>query len=407
MNPLRHLTAQDRLQHTLITGLPRTGRTIFFIEQILEDLKIGRQCIILDPYGDICDHVLAKAQPDSYVYIDAGNSDYPVGINIFEGVTNDTRRDVIQTMITLLYDLYDPGRTGIIGPRFDHAVRNAMQTVMYDPEATLLDIVRCLTDASYVESLLPSVTDPLVKSYWTKQMAQTSDFHKSEVLDYIVSKFGKIIGDTKIRNIVGQRHSTINVAQYLSEKKTLLIDMSGFLDDSEGFHIVSTLLFSKLFEVLRASCRLINEPVAFYIDEASCWPQMPLMYLLRDGARKSIALTISTQRISQIPVGLREEVLRVGTLVAFRAATADAQLLAPEFHAHVTVDDLCLLARYHVYIRLLSQGSPTRAERYNIERTIVQSESSSLEEIKNRFRQQYGRLRADVEAEIMKKLETY
>ena len=28
----------------------------------------------------------------------------------------------------------------------------------------------------------------MVKRYWTDQMAQTSDFHKSEVLDYIVDK---------------------------------------------------------------------------------------------------------------------------------------------------------------------------------------------------------------------------
>ena len=32
-----------------------------------------------------------------------------------------------------MYKLYDPQKTGIIGPRFEHAVRNAMLTIMVEP----------------------------------------------------------------------------------------------------------------------------------------------------------------------------------------------------------------------------------------------------------------------------------
>jgi hypothetical protein len=78
--------------------------------------------------------------------------------------------------------LYDPHKTGIIGPRFEHAIRNAMLTVMSEPGATFIEVVRVLTDAKYVQELLPKVKDPMVRRYWTDQIAQTSDFHKSEVL---------------------------------------------------------------------------------------------------------------------------------------------------------------------------------------------------------------------------------
>ena len=75
-----------------------------------------------------------------------------------------------------MYKLYDPYKTGIVGPRFEHAIRNIMLTVMIEPGATFIEIVRCLTDQSYVQELLPKVKDPMVKRYWTDQIAQTSRF---------------------------------------------------------------------------------------------------------------------------------------------------------------------------------------------------------------------------------------
>jgi len=68
-----------------------------------------------------------------------------------------------------------------------------MLTVMSEPGNTFIEVVRALTDASFVEELLPKVQDPIVRRYWTDQIAQTSDFHKSEVLDYIVSNSGVLL----------------------------------------------------------------------------------------------------------------------------------------------------------------------------------------------------------------------
>jgi len=118
-----------------------------------------------------------------------------------------------------MYKLYDPNKTGIIGPRFEHAIRNAMLTVMSEPGSTFIEVVRVLTDASFVEELLPKVKDPIVRRYWTDQIAQTSDFHKSEVLDYIVSKFGRFVTNKMMRNIIGQSQSAFNFRQVMDEGK--------------------------------------------------------------------------------------------------------------------------------------------------------------------------------------------
>jgi hypothetical protein len=66
----------------------------------------------------------------------------------------------------------------------------------------------------------------MVKRYWTDQIAQTNDFHKSEVLDYIVSKFGRFITNTMMRNIIGQGVSAFNFRQAMDEGKILIINLA-------------------------------------------------------------------------------------------------------------------------------------------------------------------------------------
>src|SRR4030066_935419 len=100
-----------------------------------------------------------------------------------------------------------------------------MLAVMSEKGATFIEIVRVLTDPKYVQELLPKVKDPIVRRYWTDQIAQTSDFHKSEVLDYTVSKFGRFVTNKMMRNIIGQSHSAFNFRQVMDEGKILIIDL--------------------------------------------------------------------------------------------------------------------------------------------------------------------------------------
>src|SRR3989338_11385334 len=119
-----------------------------------------------------------------------------------------------------MYKLFDPMKTGIIGPRFEYAIRNAILTVMEAiPNGTFIEVVQTLQRPDFVQSLLPLVKDPIVRRYWTDQIAQTADFHKSEVLDYIVSKFGRFVTNRMIRNIIGQSKSAFNLRDIMDNKK--------------------------------------------------------------------------------------------------------------------------------------------------------------------------------------------
>src|SRR5690606_767545 len=92
--------------------------------------------------------------------------------------------------------------------------------------ATLIEVVRVITDQGYLRELLPKIKDPVVKRYWTDQIAKTSEFHKSEVLDYIVSKFGRFVTNSMMRNIIGQSVSAFDFRAAMDSKKIILVNLS-------------------------------------------------------------------------------------------------------------------------------------------------------------------------------------
>ena len=202
----------DRQRHFYIVGQTGVGKSWLLADMALQDIKAGKGVCFIDPH-DTFESILERIPPErveDVIYFDPSLTDRPMGFNVMECDREDQKDFVTSSIINLMYKLYDPYKTGIVGPRFEHAIRNIMLTVMSEPGATFIEVVRCLTDQSYVQQLLPKVTDPMVRRYWTDQIAQTSDFHKSEVLDYIVSKFGRFITNTMMRNIIGQSKSSFN-----------------------------------------------------------------------------------------------------------------------------------------------------------------------------------------------------
>ena len=203
---------EDRRRHTYIIGKTGTGKTEMLKTMIMQDINNGEGLAVIDPHGDLIEDILRMIPPkraEEVILFDPSDTDRPMGFNMLDAQTEQQKHFVVNSIIGLMYKLFDPNKTGIIGPRFEHAIRNAMLTVMYEKGSTFIEVVRVLTDQTFVQELLPKVQDPIIRRYWTDQIAQTSDFHKSEVLDYITSKFGRFVTNKMIRNIIGQSESCI------------------------------------------------------------------------------------------------------------------------------------------------------------------------------------------------------
>jgi hypothetical protein len=330
---------------------------------------------------------------------------------LLEARTEDEKHFAATSIINLMYKLFDPYKTGIVGPRFEHGVRNAMLTAMAVPGNTFVEVMRIMTDARYVQELLPHVEDPIVRRYWTDQIAQTSDFHKSEVLDYTVSKFGRFVTNKLIRNIIGQSQSSFDVRKVMDEGKILLINLAKGTLGEENSNFLGLLLVPRMLmaAMSRANVSMENRrDFFFYVDEFQNFATPDFAVIMSEARKYGLGLTVANQFIGQVEEEVKNAIFgNVGTLISFRVGVTDANYLQHEFTPTFGEDDLLNVERFHAYVKTIVNNEPVPP--FSMDATkdlnkIKAMESSRVAEIiKEMSRLKYGRDEKLVEAEIARR----
>jgi len=355
----------DRRRHMYIIGRTGTGKTEFLKSMIRQDMAAGRGICFIDPHGDAVEDLLSQvpsSRAEDVIYFRPSDSERPMGMNLLDARTEDQKHFVASSVINMMYKLFDPYKTGIVGPRFEHAVRNAMLTVMAEEGATFVELMRALTDSKYVQEILPKVDDPIIRRYWTDQIAQTSDFHKSEVLDYITSKFGRFVTNRMVRNIIGQSQSSFSFREIMDQGKILFVNLSkGELGEENSNFLGLVLVPRILMAAMSRSNILERERRDFYlyVDEFQNFATPDFATILSEARKYRLSLTVANQFIGQVDEDVKQAIFgNVGTLMSYRVGTTDAPYLTKEFAPTFNEDDLLNIERYHVYMRTIVDNEP-------------------------------------------------
>lgn len=360
-----YISDTDRQRHMYIIGKTGTGKSKFLQSQILQDIQAGKGLCFMDPHGDAVEELLGMIPPEraeDVIYFRPSDSERPMGLNLLEAKTEDQKHFVATSVINMMYKLFDPYKTGIVGPRFEHAVRNAILTVLVDEGATFVEVMRALTDSNYVRELLPKLNDPIVRRYWTDQIAQTSDFHKSEVLDYITSKFGRFVTNRMVRNIIGQSQSSFNFREVMDQGKILFINLSKGELGEENSNFLGLVIVPRILMAAMSRSDVPEEQrrdFYLYVDEFQNFATPDFAQILSEARKYHLNLTVANQFIGQIDDEIKNAIFgNVGTLITYRVGVTDAQYLAHEFTPTFGEDDLLNIEKYNVYMKTTVQNEP-------------------------------------------------
>lgn len=401
----------DRRRHMYIIGKTGTGKSQLLEEMAMQDITAGRGVAVIDPHGDLIDGILARVPPgraEDVIYFDPSDTERPMGLNMLEAYTEEQRHYVVTSIVGLMYKLYDPMKTGIIGPRFEHAIRNAMLTVMSEPGNTFVEVVRALTDSSFVQELLPKVQDPIIRRYWTDQIAQTADFHKSEVLDYIVSKFGRFVTNKLMRNIIGQSESSFDFRKVMDEGKILLINLAKGKVGEENSNFLGLILVPKLLIAAMSRQEMAEEErrdFYLYVDEFQNFATPDFAQILSEARKYRLNLIVANQFIGQMEEEVKNAVFgNVGTLIAFRVGVTDANYLQHEFQPTFNEVDLINIDRFNAYIKTIVHNEPVKPFSIDLTKDMKQVLASRNPQVAKAITQlsrlKFGRSRELVEAEV-------
>ncbi len=406
-----HMKPSDRNRHFYIIGQTGTGKSVFMSSLALQDIYNGHGIAYIDPHGTEIDKLLEEMpehRMQDVILFDPSDTERPMGINVLDAGDEGERNMAVNAFIALLYKLYDPNHSGIIGPQLERTVRNMMLTAMYDPQSTLVDVMRLVIDGNYSKKYLPLITDPLVMKYWTDEVAKTSDFHKSEKMGYFVSKFDRFVTEKLMRNIIGQPKSAINFQKIMAEKKILLINLSKGKIGEENSTFLGLLLVPKLLQAALSRAKIIGKeafPDFFlYVDEFQNFATPDFATILSEARKYKLNLTVAHQFIAQLPQEIKDAVFgNVGSMGVFRISPEDAEFVLPQFEPTFSVNDIIRNPVGNCYLKLLIDGYPSPPFSLKVDWEKITSMPKSKEraaQIVEISRNKYGVPRPEVEAFI-------
>lgn len=363
------IAENDRRRHLYILGQTGTGKSTSMINMIINDIRAGKGVCYIDPHGqDLVEHVLPyipKERAEDVIIFDASDTERPIGLNLFDAHTPEEKDFVIQEAIAMLYRLYDPGHTGIMGPRFEHWFRNAALALMADPNGgTFIDVPKIFTDDAFLAKKLQYVTDPVVRNFWINEMGQTSDFHKSEMLGWFVGKFGAFMTNNTMRNIMGQTQSVLNFRQIMDEKKILLVNLSKGQVGEINIQLLGMILVAK---IQMAAMSRVDIPESqrqdfyLYVDEFQNFATDSFASILSEARKFRLNLIVANQFIGQLKEDIRDAVFgNVGSLMCFRVGNDDAEYMSKQFAPLFNQQDLINIENYNSITKILIDAKPTR-----------------------------------------------
>ncbi len=411
--PIR-LSLEDRQRHMYVVGQTGTGKSTFMENLALQDMLNGDGFAFVDPHGDTAEKLLAmvpRERTEDVIYFCPADMDYPMGLNLFEFDRPEQKDFLIQEAINMLYKLYDPQHQGIIGPRYESWFRYAALTLMSDPGgSTFIDIPKLFTDNKYAKQKLVHVTDHTVLDFWNKEMASTTDYHKSEVLGWFVSKFGAFLANEMMRNIVGQTKSAFNLRDIMDNKKILLVNLSKGRTGELNSRLLG-MIFVMKFQA--AAMSRSDQPeserqdFALYVDEFQNFSTDSFAQIMSEARKYHLNLIVANQFTTQLTDEIRDAVFgNMGTIVSFRVGQNDVDALTRYYQPMFGGDDLLRVPNFNAIVRTLVNGVPTQPFSMATLPPLGNPNNQLSLALKQLSAARFGRPKAKVEAEIFERLTT-
>ena len=263
------IKTDDRRRHIYVVGKTGTGKTTLLENMVIDDIFAGRGVGLIDPHGDLAKEVInhiPEERVDDVIYFDPSDTEYPIAFNPLEKV-QDEHRHLIASSIMAVFEKIWPD---VWSARMQYILNNSLLALLEFPNATLLGIMRMLSDKKFRKEVVNQLTDPVVKSFWINEFGQYSDRLAVEAVAAIQNKVGQFVANPLIRNIMGQPHSSLNLRKAMDEGKIIIANLSKGQIGEDNSALLGAMLITRLQMAAMSRVNIREEErrdFYLYIDE--------------------------------------------------------------------------------------------------------------------------------------------
>ncbi|HLD63769.1 MAG TPA: DUF87 domain-containing protein, partial [Candidatus Peribacteraceae bacterium] len=399
----------DRRRHIYIIGKTGMGKSTLLENMIASDIQAGRGVGVIDPHGDLIEAALRnipKERSNDVVLFDPADRDWPIAFNILDCPDPDQRVLTASGLMSVFFKLWPDAWSG----RMEYILRNTLLALLDHENSSMLGIMRMYADNAYRRSVVETVKDPTVRSFWQDEYEGWSEKYRTEAIAALQNKIGQLLSTPVIRNIVGQVKTKLSVRHAMDTGKIVLVNLSkGRLGEDTSAFLGSMLVTKFQIDAMSRADIPESERRDFflYVDEFQNFATASFAAILSEARKYRLALTMANQYVGQLIIGEKSTQLRdavfgnVGSLLSFQIGSEDAELLSQQFEEAVSPNDILSLPKYHAYARLLVNG--TASKPFSVS-TLPPPEGKQdevrIETFRRLSRERYTEKRATVEEKI-------
>jgi uncharacterized protein DUF87 len=353
----------DRLSHMYVIGKTGTGKSTLLETLAMQDIAHGRGMMLIDPHGDLAERV-ARAVPahrrQNVIYFNVPDPAQPFGYNPLKHV----REDKISLAASGLMEAFKKMWPDAWGVRMEHVLRNALLTLLEQPEATLGDILLLLNDKSFRSAAVARIRNEQVRQFWITEYDHYPPRLKAEAIAPIQNKVGAFLADPTLRRILTSPAKPLQLRRIMDEGKILIVNLARGQVGEDTASLLGALLITTvaLAAFSRAEMQETERrPFFVYLDEFQSFTTRSLATMTAELRKYGIGVIASHQYLTQVEPPVIDAVLgNAGTIIAFRLGPRDAAALAGEFEPKFEATDLVNLPNHQIYLKLIIDGAPSQ-----------------------------------------------
>ena len=353
----------DRRSHLYAIGKTGVGKSTLLETLIKQDIQAGRGLAVLDPHGELVERAVRYVPPtreNDLIYFNVPDPNQKLGLNPVEPVPAILRGLAASGLLEAFKKTWSDSW----GPRLEHILRNALFTLLEQPQATLADIQRLFDEKDFRKKAAARVTNAQVSRFWLDEFEGYTTRLRAEAIAPIQNKVGAFLTDPVLSRILTVPRSSFKLRQVMDEGKILLVNLSKGRIGEDTAALLGALLVSRInLAALSRADVPENERRDFfcYLDEFQTFTNLSFVNMLSELRKYRVGMILAHQYLAQLEPEVKEAVLgNAGTTVTFRLGASDAEVFAQEYYPFFNATDITNLPNYQIYLKLMIDGQVSR-----------------------------------------------
>lgn len=336
--PSFRLRESERATHMYVLGITGQGKSKLLEHMLLQDIRAGRGCGLLDPHTDLARDLLAslhrtgflkeKRNRERILYFDPSRSEGVIPFNVLASFDNP-----YVTAVNLIEAFRRTWPESLReAPRFTNILLASL-LVLIRSRMTLAELPRLLTDKKFREPFLETINDDEISSVFHDRLDRWGR-EQPLILESILNKVSAFTLNPILKRILGAHENHLNFRQIMDEGKVLLVDLGRC--DGETRRLLGSLIVTGIEQAaLSRKDELARSRRAFYfyIDEfqdftANEGSAITLAQILSESRKFGLHLTLAHQTLGQMDNSHLVSALgNVGVKAVFAVDRTDAEIM--------------------------------------------------------------------------------